>query len=137
MHEDAFRGGPVRARWQGGLCRLAQTARHGAPRRRGEPAHMSKSLLERCASRATRLPRAAKAWIAFTTDLLAMPVALFVTLALKRGTPADAAHVPLTLYIAAAMLPAGVLAAFRTYHAVFRFISSGVLFRSSLAVLVS
>jgi FlaA1/EpsC-like NDP-sugar epimerase len=98
---------------------------------------MPMSLLERCARRATRLPRAAKAWIAFTTDLLAMPLALFVTLALKRGTPADATHVTLALYFAAAVLPAGVLAAFRTYHSVFRFISTGVVFRSSLAVLVS
>jgi FlaA1/EpsC-like NDP-sugar epimerase len=98
---------------------------------------MPARLLERCASRATRLPRAAKAWIALTTDALAMPVALFLTMALKRGSMADAAQVPISLYIAAALLPAGVLAAFRTYRAVFRFISSGALFRSALAVLVS
>ena len=98
---------------------------------------MPTRLLERCASRATRLPRAAKVWIAFTTDALAMPLALFVTLALKRGSTADAAQVPISLYIAAALLPAGVLLAFRAYRAVFRFISSGVLFRSALAVLVS
>jgi FlaA1/EpsC-like NDP-sugar epimerase len=66
-----------------------------------------------------------------------MPLALFVTLALKRGSIADAAQVPLSLYLAAAILPAGMLAAFRTYRAVFRFISSGALFRSALAVLAS
>jgi FlaA1/EpsC-like NDP-sugar epimerase len=98
---------------------------------------MPTRLLERCASRATRLPRAAKAWIAFGTDALAMPLALFVTLALKRGSLADAAQVPLSLYIAAAALPVGMLAAFNTYRAVFRFVSSAVLFRSALAVLVS
>ena len=98
---------------------------------------MPTRLLERCASRATRLPRAAKAWIAFSTDAVAMPLALFLTLALKRGSIADAAQVPLSLYIAAAALPVGVLAAFDAYRAVFRFVSSAVLFRSALAVLVS
>jgi FlaA1/EpsC-like NDP-sugar epimerase len=78
-----------------------------------------------------------KFWIAFATDALAMPLALFITLALKRGSIADAAQVPLSLYFAAAVLPAGMLAAFRTYRAVFRYISSGGLFRSALAVLVS
>ncbi len=98
---------------------------------------MPTRLLERCASRATRLPRAAKAWIVITTDALAMPLALFLTMALKRGSIADAAQVPISLYIAAALLPASVLGAFRTYRAVFRFVSSGVLFRSALAVLAS
>jgi FlaA1/EpsC-like NDP-sugar epimerase len=98
---------------------------------------MPTRLLERCASRATRLPRAAKALVAFTTDALAMPLALFITLALKRGSIADAVQVPLSLYVAAALLPAGMLVAFRTYRSVFRFISTGVLFRSALAVLAS
>jgi FlaA1/EpsC-like NDP-sugar epimerase len=98
---------------------------------------MPTRLLERCASRATRLPRVAKVFIAFSTDVLAMPLALFFTLALKRGSIADAAQVPFLLYIAAALLPAAVLVAFRTYRAVFRFVSSGVLFRSALAVLVA
>jgi FlaA1/EpsC-like NDP-sugar epimerase len=66
-----------------------------------------------------------------------MPLALFLTLALKRGSIADAAQVPIPLYVAAAIFPACMLAAFRTYRAVFRFISSGVLFRSALAVLAS
>jgi FlaA1/EpsC-like NDP-sugar epimerase len=93
--------------------------------------------LERCASRATRLPRAAKAWIAFSTDALAMPLALFLSMALKRGSIADAAQVPLSLYVAAAALPVGVLAGFNAYRAVFRFVSSAVLFRSAIAVLFS
>jgi FlaA1/EpsC-like NDP-sugar epimerase len=66
-----------------------------------------------------------------------MPLALFFTLALKRGSIADAVQVPVALYVAAALLPAAVLVAFRTYRAVFRFVSSGVLFRSALAVLVA
>ena len=98
---------------------------------------MPTRLLERCASRATRLPRAAKVLIAFSTDVLAMPLALFFTLALKRGSIADAVQVPVALYVAAALLPAAVLVAFRTYRAVFRFVSSGVLFRCALAVLVA
>jgi FlaA1/EpsC-like NDP-sugar epimerase len=71
------------------------------------------------------------------TDAAAMPVALFLTLSLKRGSIADAAQVSIWLYAAAVLLPVGMLAALRTYRSVFRFISSGVLFRSSLAVLAA
>jgi FlaA1/EpsC-like NDP-sugar epimerase len=98
---------------------------------------MPMRMLERCAKRATRLPRAAKAGIAITADAIAMPLALLLTLSLRRGSVAEAAHVSLWVYMAALLLPTGMLAAFRAYRAVFRFISSGVLFRSSAAILVS
>jgi FlaA1/EpsC-like NDP-sugar epimerase len=96
---------------------------------------MPARLLERCARGATRLPRTGKVWIASLTDAAAMPVALLVALMLKHGTLQAALSFSASLYVAAAILPAATLTLFGAYRAVFRFISSGALFRSALAVL--
>lgn len=98
---------------------------------------MSARLLERCARGATRLPRAAKTWTVALTDAVAMPVALLLALALKLESLDAALDAPAWLYAAAAIVPAGALALFGAYRAVFRFISPDVIFRSALAVLAA
>ena len=98
---------------------------------------MPMRLLERCAHRATRLPRALKTWIALTADAVAMPALLLLALVLKRGSYADAALAPLWLYAAISLASTGVLTLLGAYRAVFRFISPGLLLRSSVGILLA
>jgi FlaA1/EpsC-like NDP-sugar epimerase len=76
-------------------------------------------------------------WIAAVSDAAAMPAALLLALTLKHGSLDAALSASAWLYVAAALVTAGSLAFFGAYHAVFRFISMSVLFRSALAVLTA
>jgi FlaA1/EpsC-like NDP-sugar epimerase len=84
-----------------------------------------------------QLPRATKVSIAFAVDAVAMPLALLVAVALRRGSLADALEVPAWFYAAAASICMGVFVALGTYRAVFRFISRDGLFVAALGVLAS
>lgn len=98
---------------------------------------MPTRLIERSAKLAAELPRAGKVAIAVGADLIALPMLLLMAVTLRRGTILQAVDVPLGLFVAAALCGVGVLAAFKTYRAVFRFISSGAFFVGAGAVLVS
>jgi FlaA1/EpsC-like NDP-sugar epimerase len=97
---------------------------------------MPTRLLERCASGATRLPRAAKSWIALSADALAISAALLFAVVLDRSS--QSLTNPAALWgFAASLLTIPSLALFGAYRAVFRFISPGALFNSAAAVLVA
>jgi len=98
---------------------------------------MPMRLLERCASRATRLPRAAKISIALTADAAAIPVALAAAMILDRGSQFAATPAALWTYAAAALLTIASLTLFDAYRAVFRFIAPIALFKSAAAVFVA
>jgi FlaA1/EpsC-like NDP-sugar epimerase len=98
---------------------------------------MPTRLLERCASRATRLPRAAKSWIALTADAAAIPVALLAATMLDRGSQFAATPAALWMYAAASLLTIGSLTLFGAYGAVFRFIAPIAQFKSAAAVIAA
>jgi FlaA1/EpsC-like NDP-sugar epimerase len=98
---------------------------------------MPARLVERFAQRISLLPRPCKQSIAIAADMVAIPIALFLTLMLKRGTLQDALQVSAWLYLAAGPLCVGIFSACGIYRAVFRFISTRALFSAGLCVLLA
>jgi FlaA1/EpsC-like NDP-sugar epimerase len=69
--------------------------------------------------------------------MLAMPVAFWLALVLRRGSASAAFEITPWLYLSAALLPVGIFVLFGMYRAVFRFISRGALFAAAGGVLLS
>jgi FlaA1/EpsC-like NDP-sugar epimerase len=98
---------------------------------------MSTRWIERGARAAARLPRGTKASIALTADAFAIPLALLGAIALRRESISDALNLSAWLYVAATLSALATFAALGMYRAVFRFISDGALFKSTLGVLIA
>ncbi len=92
--------------------------------------------LERVARAMARLPRDTKVSIAFTADAVAIPLTLFVAIALRRGSIADSTGVDPTLYVFATLAALATFALLGLYRAVFRYISHVALVRAAFGVLV-
>jgi len=98
---------------------------------------MPLTMIEHCAVQLARLPRLSKRLIAVTADSLAMPAALWLALALRRGSAAAAFDAGIWLYVSCALIGVAVFTFFGLYRAVFRFISRNTFFIASGGVLVT